>query len=347
MDMERLFSERAREAFLGKDALFIRGGRTKGFLGRPCSAELMDVSGHCGIVEYDPKELVITARCGTKMEEIERVLSDSNQMLAFEPPKFGNQATLGGTIACGLSGPRRPHAGALRDHLLGCRIVNGRGEILNFGGKVMKNVAGFDASRLMAGAFGTLGLILEASLKVLPTPAASLTVTRECASNEAIRLMNDLASQPIPLDGAAHAGGICHLRLSGSSQAVLEARASLGGELLENHESFWEALREHRLSFFDAGKLWRIACPPAAAMPDPGGEWLIEWGGAQRWLKSEAPNEEVRRIATSMGGHATLYRGEGDPFHPLPPSLFALHKRIKDAFDPHGIFNRGILYPEF
>lgn len=345
-DIERALQERAKSAIDSGTPVAIIAGGTKSFLGNRVAAEPLHVAGHSGIVDYDPRELVITARCGTKLEEIEQVLAASGQMLAFEPPRFGEGATLGGAVACGISGPRRPYAGSVRDHVLGCRIINGRGEILSFGGKVMKNVAGFDVSRLMAGAFGTLGVLLEISLRVLPRPAASLTLVREC--RDPVPYLCGLASKPIPVDAAAHVGGLCHIRLSGSIQAVSEAKNLLGGDMLDGHEAFWEDLREQRLAFFGSDvPLWRIASGPSAPMPNLQGAWLIDWGGSQRWLKSVAGEGEVRQEAEAIGGHATLFRGEGDAFHPLKGPLGMLHRKLKAAFDPKGIFNPGRLYPEF
>ncbi len=345
-DIERQLQERAKSAIDAGTPVAIIAGGTKSFLGNRVAAEPLHVAGHSGIVDYDPRELVITARCGTKLQEIEQVLSASSQMLPFEPPHFGGSATLGGAVACGLSGPRRPYAGSVRDHVLGCRIINGRGEVLNFGGKVMKNVAGFDVSRLMTGAFGTLGVLLEISLRVLPRPAASLTLVREC--RDPVAYLCGLASKPIPVDAAAQVEGLCHIRLSGSVRAVSEARNQLGGDALDGHEAFWEDLREQRLPFFGSdAPLWRIASGPSAPMPNLHGTWLIDWGGSQRWLKSVAGEVEVRQAAEAIGGHATLFRGEGNAFHPLKGSLGALHQRLKAAFDPKGIFNPGRLYPEF
>ncbi|MHB1100814.1 MAG: glycolate oxidase subunit GlcE [Burkholderiales bacterium] len=345
-DIERQLQERVKSAIDSGTPVAIISGGTKSFLGNRVAAQPLHVAGHSGIVDYDPRELVITARCGTKLQEIEQVLAASSQMLPFEPPHFGGAATLGGTVACGLSGPRRPYAGSVRDHVLGCRIINGRGEILNFGGKVMKNVAGFDVSRLMTGAFGTLGVLLEISLRVLPRPAASLTLVREC--RDPVPYLCGLASKPIPVDAAAHVGGLCHIRLSGSALAVSEARNQLGGDALDGHEAFWEALREQRLPFFQSDvPLWRIASGPSAPMPNLQGTWVIDWGGSQRWLKSMAGEDDVRQAAEAIGGHATLFRGEGNAFHPLKGSLGVLHQRLKAAFDPKGIFNPGRLYPEF
>ncbi len=241
----------------------------------PFSGELpnerspIDTGKHRGIVEYDPRELVLTARSGTTLQEIEATLAAASQMLAFEPPHFGDGATLGGTIACGLSGPRRPYSGSARDFVLGCQLLNGRGEILRFGGKVMKNVAGYDISRLMAGAYGTLGILLEVSLKVLPRPAASITVAHECSAAEAIASMSALLGKPYPVDGTCYDGELCYVRISGRAQAVREARNKIPGDVVQNAEAFWHALREHQLPFFQhpshSGKaaLYRVMVKPA------------------------------------------------------------------------------------
>ncbi len=344
-DMERELQDGVKDALAKRRRLNIVSGSTKTFLGARIEGDAFEVSGHSGIVDYDPKELVLTARCGTPISEIESVLSCANQMLAFEPPRFGDSATLGGTVACGLSGPGRPYAGSVRDHVLGCRMINGRGEILDFGGRVMKNVAGFDASRLMVGAFGTLGILLEVSLKVLPKAVSSLTLVHAC--RDPIGYLGSLSAIPLPIDAAAHVDGLCYLRLSGSEQAVMEAKQLLKGDVLAGGEVFWEGLRELELPFFDTDlPLWRIACPPASLMPELSGDWMIDWGGAQRWLKSSAEADEIRQKAMEVGGHATLFRGEGF-MQPLAGTLLALHRNLKSAFDPEGIFNPGRLYPEF
>lgn len=344
-NIEKDLQEGVRDALAEQRRLNIVSGNTKTFLGGRIEGDAFEVSGHSGIVDYDPKELVLIARCGTPVSEIESVLSDANQMLAFEPPRFGASATLGGTVACGLSGPRRPYAGSCRDHVLGCRVINGKGEILDFGGRVMKNVAGFDASRLMVGAFGTLGVLLEVSLKVLPRAASSLTLVHEC--RDPIDYLSSLSASPLPVDAAAHVEGLCYVRLAGSEPAVLEAKQRLKGDVLAGGEVFWEGLRELELPFFDTGlPLWRIACPPAASMPEVSGDWMIDWGASQRWLKSSAEAGEIRQAAASIGGHAALFRGEGF-LQPLTGTLLALHRNLKAAFDPEGIFNPGRLYPEF
>lgn len=328
--------------------LRIVGSDSKAFLGRETFGEPLHVSKHRGIVDYDPRELVLTARSGTPLSEIEHTLAESNQMLAFEPPYFGENATLGGTIASGLSGPRRPYAGAGRDFVLGCKVLNGKAEILNFGGKVMKNVAGYDVSRLMAGAFGTLGVLLEVSLKVLPRPAASITLVHESDQQDAIHYMAGLLSQSLPIDGACHYAGHCYVRVSGSEQAVKEAQRKLRGDISHDAHHFWQRLSEHDLPFFDHhSPLWRLAVKPATSPLPITGDWLLDWGGAQRWLISDADTHLIRNITQTNGGHATLFRGgekNGDIFHPLPPAMHALQQRIKTSFDPHSIFNPGRMY---
>jgi glycolate oxidase FAD binding subunit len=316
----------------------------------------LDVSTHRGIVEYDPRELVLTARSGTTLQEIETTLAEAGQMLAFEPPHFGHAATLGGTIACALSGPRRPYSGSARDFVLGCKLLNGRGEILRFGGQVMKNVAGYDVSRLMVGAYGTLGILLEISLKVLPCPPASITVARECSPAEAIESMSGLLSKPHPVDGACYHGDHCYVRLSGSAQAVKEARTKIPGDVLPDAEAFWHALCEHELPFFDrSGVLYRIMVKPATPPLSIEGSWLLDWGGAQRWLYSHEDIAAIRHRVELAGGHVTVFRSnnrEGEIFQPLqifqPLSgpLLTIHQRLKASFDPHGIFNRGRMYAE-
>lgn len=327
------------------DALQIIGGGSKNFYGRPARGERLSIAGHCGIVAYDPTELVVTARAGTRLSDLEAALASNNQMLAFEPPHFGANATLGGTIACGFSGPRRPYAGSARDVVLGARIINGKGEVLSFGGRVMKNVAGYDVSRLMVGALGTLGVLLDISLKVLPRPAAEATVTFTMATKEAIAKMNGYAAQPVPLSGACHLADTLYIRLSGSEEAVRAARKKLGGDEHAAGDEFWRQIREHHVPFFGGETpLWRISAPSAAPLAHLPGQWLIDWGGAQRWLKSAARPTDVWEIAGAGGGYATLFRGgdrAGEVFAPLPPALAQLHLRLKRAFDPAGILNPG------
>ena len=323
------------------------GGDTKRGLGRPVDAEPLSLAGHAGIVEYEPTELVVTARAGTPLAELETALAERGQMLGFEPPHLGSGATLGGTVACGLSGPRRPYAGSARDFLLGVRMLNGRGELLRFGGQVIKNVAGYDLSRLMAGAQGTLGVLLEVSLRVLPVPAHEVTLVQELDADAALSAVNRWAGQPLPISAACHDGERLRVRLSGTEAGVRAAVTQLGGAVDGDGAAFWQALRERTLGFFAGdAPLWRLSLAPAATQPDLPGSWLIDWGGAQRWLRSDAPVETVRAAAAAAGGHATRLAPADDdgPFQPLPAATFALHRRLKAALDPHAILNPGRLY---
>nr|VFK16459.1 MAG: glycolate oxidase FAD binding subunit [Candidatus Kentron sp. LFY] len=359
----------------------IIGGGTKHFLGREASGAPLSVAEHRGIVSFEPKELVITARCGTRLAEIESILAERHQMLPFEPPHFGAEATLGGTICAGLSGPRRPYTGSARDFVLGVRLLNERGG-QRFGGQVMKNVAGYDVGRLMVGAMGTLGILLEVSLRVLPIPAEEITLVREHTPAEAIDVMNTWAGRPLPLSGACFDSERLYVRLSGAASAMRSARGQLGGELLEptdgpgldgpegpdsssnrdnngndhdrdrnHHHRFWYDVREQRHAFFPemtaSEPLWRLSVPPASPPLPLSGRWFIEWGGGQRWLRSDLPGIEIRKAVSAVRGHATLFRGgdrKGEVFHPLAPGLARLHQRVKQAFDPHGLFNPGRLY---
>ena len=353
-DISVALQQQVLDAFHNEAPLNISGSGSKAFLGNKIQGTSIDITGHRGIVEYDPRELVLTARSGTTLREIEAALAEAGQMLAFEPPHFGPigtlGATLGGTIACALSGPRRPYAGSARDFVLGCQLLNGRGEILRFGGQVMKNVAGYDISRLMAGSYGTLGIMLEISLKVLPRPAASITVARECSSAEAITSMSALLSKPFPVDGACYHGERLYVRISGSAQAVKEARSKIPGDVADDAEKFWHALREQQLPFFNrSGTLCRVVVKPATPPLNMAGAWLLDWGGAQRWLYSDEDIAAIRRRVADIGGHVTVFRGKDrtdEKFQPLPAPLLAIHQRLKASFDPKNIFNRGRLYAQ-
>jgi glycolate oxidase FAD binding subunit len=369
----REWSERIRQAAASGEPLCIRGGGTKDFYGGERRGAVLETRGHRGIVDYEPTELVITARAGTPLAEIESVMRAEGQMLGFEPPHFApdphggspgpaaaqrqgqgaatpeGAATLGGSIAAGLSGPRRPYAGAARDLVLGVRMLDGRGDDLRFGGRVMKNVAGYDISRLMVGALGTLGLLHEISLKALPLPAAEVTLRFELAEAEAIELMNVWAGRPFPVSATCHHEGVLYVRLSGSEAGVRAAGEKLGGEKMADGASFWREVREQTLACFTQGApLWRVslkATTPPLGLP---GTQLIEWSGALRWIATDCGPEPVRSAAARGGGHATLFRAREKSaavFHPLPPAASRLHERLKRAFDPAGIFNPGRLYP--
>ena len=347
-DISQPLREAVTSAAAGRTPLAIAGGGSKRFYSGEPEGEPLDVTGHRGIVSYEPTELVVTARAGTPLAEIETTLAGKGQMLGFEPPYFGAAATLGGTIACGLSGPRRPYAGSARDFVLGTRIINGKGEILKFGGEVMKNVAGYDISRLMVGALGTLGVLLEISLKILPKPAKEMTLSFEMPDGKAVDTMNAWAGLPLPLSAACHIGDTLYIRLSGTEPGVRAAQAKLGGALVEKGDEFWRELREHQRGFFqDSVPLWRLSVPPATPPINLPGQWIIDWGGAQRWLKSDAPANAVYEHAAKAGGHATLFRREkinGATFHPLPAGLATLHQNLKRAFDPDNRINRGVAH---
>ncbi|WP_236201110.1 glycolate oxidase subunit GlcE [Pseudomonas pseudonitroreducens] len=336
--------EQVNQALHARTPLRLRGGDSKAFLGRPVNGVELDTRAHRGIVSYDPTELVLSARAGTPQAEIEAALEDAGQMLPCEPPSFGG-ATFGGMVAAGLSGPRRPWSGSVRDYVLGTRVITGHGKLLRFGGEVMKNVAGYDLSRLLAGSFGCLGLITEVSMKVLPKPRMCASLRLEMDVHQALGELAEWGAQPIPITAASHDGRALHLRLEGGEGSVCSARLRLGGEEIDS--SYWQDLREQRLGFFTGpGTLWRLSLPnatPALALP---GEQLIDWGGAQRWLKSDADAELIRHSVAELGGHAMRYTPGDDGFHPLPAALLRYHRSLKQQLDPHGIFNPGRMYRE-
>ena len=340
--------ERIREAGARKTPLRVRGGGTKDFYGEAPRGEVLDLAPYSGIVAYEPKELVLTVKAGTPLAEVERALERERQMLAFEPPRFGGGSTIGGAVAAGLSGPRRPYAGSLRDFVLGTRIVNGKGEDLAFGGRVIKNVAGYDVSRLMAGALGTLGVITEVSFKVLPRPATEITLSYALAEADATQRVNEWAGRPLPLSATAWLGGRLLVRLSGAESAVRAARAKMGGDEATDLPDFWSALRDHRIAFFaEPRPLWRMSVKPTAATIATPHHQLVEWGGGLRWVSGEMDAGVVREAAQRAGGHATLFRhGEKSAgvFHPLQPALLKIHRRLKESFDPFGILNPGRMY---
>lgn len=347
-DLSGDIADRVRAAYLGRTPLAIRAGGSKGFFSCP-QGQALEVSAHRGIIDYEPSELVLTARAGTALTEIERVLGGHGQMLACEPPHFSDGATLGGTVACGLSGPRRPYSGALRDCVLGARIVNGHGEILQFGGRVMKNVAGFDASRLMVGARGTLGVLLDVSLRVLPRPESELTLRTHCSEGEAIARCCALAGKSLAVSATAWLAGELSIRLSGSAAALGSARTLIGGDVIAESDAFWLGLREQTLDWFELApgeSLWRLSLPPATPPLSLSGRACLEWGGAQRWLVSPLPAAAVFAAAKQAGGHAMLFRSEVAPAPSriqLSAGIATLQARICRAFDPAGILNRGVM----
>jgi glycolate oxidase FAD binding subunit len=341
-----------RARILERKPLRLKGGGSKDFYGGPLCGDILDTRAHAGIVSYEPTELVVTARCGTPLAELESALAARRQFLACEPPRFAG-ATVGGAVAAGLSGPRRAAVGSLRDFVLGVRIMDGEGRVLKFGGEVMKNVAGFDVSRLMTGALGTLGLILDVSLKVLPLPAGDASLRFEMPQDKALEAINRWAGQPLPLVASCWQDGVLSIRLSGAQAAVAAACQKLGGEPLAAAaaDEFWNGLREQSAAFFAGdAPLWRLSLPSATPPLELPGAVLIEWGGAQRWLRGDSDAAQLREVAATAGGHASLFRG-GDKtdgvFAPLQPALMEVHRRLKHSFDPYGVFNPGRLYPEF
>jgi glycolate oxidase FAD binding subunit len=343
--------ERIKAAQSGKAPLAIHGGNSKAFYGGKIRGDALDMRSYCGIIDYEPKELVLTVRAGTPIAEIEAAMAGENQMLPFEPPYFAEfadcRATIGGAVATGLSGPRRAYTGAVRDFVLGTRVINGKGEDLRFGGRVIKNVAGYDVSRLMTGAMGTLGVLLDLSFKVLPKPTEELTLRYQFDEATAIRQFNEWAGKPLPISATSWHEGVAMLRLSGARAGVRAAHGKLGGEVVGEPEAgaFWRNLRDQRAAFFGGAEpLWRLSVPSTSpALPLDLPQW-IEWGGALRWARGVTDAKALRAIVEAAGGHATLFR-HGDKsdgvFHPLQPVLARIHRNLKAAFDPENILNPG------
>ena len=334
--------------------LCIRGSGSKRFYGGAEHGEVFDVSVNRGIVAYEPTELVVTVRAGTPLAELQATLAEKGQWLAFEPPHFGAGATVGGMLAAGLSGPRRQAVGAARDFVLGVKLIDGKGELLSFGGQVMKNVAGYDVARLMAGSLGTLGVLLDVSLKVLPLPVAEKSLRFAMSESEALAKLNLWGGKPLPISACAWNEGVLTLRLSGAAAAVSAAERGLGGEALADADAFWTSLREQTHAFFTAAPaapLWRLSLPSVTPSLNLG-PTLIEWGGALRWLRG-GDAQTIRAAAELAGGHATLFRADpalkasAGVFQPLSTPLARIHRNLKNAFDPHGVFNHGRMYPDF
>ncbi len=326
------------------------GSGSKAFYGNPVDGDPLDLTGHAGIISYEPTELVLTARCGTPLREVEAALDEQGQHLSFDPPRFAAGGTLGGAVASGLSGPGRPWGGAPRDVLLGVHLLDGKAQVLRFGGEVMKNVAGYDISRLMAGAQGTLGILLDVSLKVLPRPAKTRTLVLEMNRAKALTRMRELCRQPVPLSGACHYKEQLYLRLSGSHASVNAWQRRIGGEPLAQHTSFWQRLRDQDLDFFKRREtLWRLSLRPSTTRLACETQSLIDWAGGQRWVFSSAMPEEIRSEVAAAGGHAEVFRrgnGDSSSFQSLSPGLLTLHRRLKQRFDPEGLLNRGRLFDE-
>ena len=351
--------DQIQTARAAKGALRIIGGGTKDFYGNVLHGEWLDIKPLAGISNYEPSELVVTVRAGTLLDELEATLAEKGQHLAFEPPRYVARGTVGGMVAAGLAGPARASAGGVRDHVLGATLANGKGQVLTFGGQVMKNVAGYDVSRALAGSMGTLGVICEVSLKVLPMAVATATIRFECDQPEALKRLNAWGGEPLPISASAWWSGMLVLRLSGARAAVEAAQRRLGGDVIDAPQAaaFWRGLRDHGDEFFataakaeDKGAaLWRFSVASTAAPIALQGEQLIEWGGAQRWWCTNAGAALVRDAAVKAGGHATLFRSKdksAGAFHPLTPAVEKIHRALRDSFDPDRVFNRGRLYAD-
>ena len=352
-------AERVREANAEHCALRIRGGGTKDFYGETPRGDVLDTRVLGGAALHEPTELVVTASAGMTLDALDLLLAEHGQCLAFDPPHFAPGSTVGGMVATGLSGPSRARAGSLRDHLLGVCLLGGSGELMQFGGRVIKNVAGYDVSRLLAGSLGILGVIVEVSIKVLPCPESEATLRFDMKPGEALAALHAWGARPLPLDASAWWNGNLIVRLSGSAAAVAAARKELGGEPIDSASAvpFWADLRDHADPFFVAAEeaiehqdatLWRLSLPQTAPLLGLAGDELIEWHGAQRWLATSLPAANVREAVAAAGGHATLFRGHDKSagvFAPLAPPLQRIHERLKQSFDPNGILNPGRLYP--
>lgn len=349
IDFSGELAARVKRAASSGTALRIVGGGSKAFYGRNVVGEALELASHRGIVEYEPTELVLTARAGTTLSEIDETLAQAGQILASEPPRFDDAATIGGAVASNLGGPRRPFGGSLRDQLLGVKLLNGKGEQLRFGGQVIKNVAGYDAARLMAGALGTLGVLLEVSLKVVPAPRLERSHVLEVGAEKALDLLCEWGRRVSPMSAALYDDGRLYCRFSGSEGAVRAASTRFGGEELPDAQSFWAGVRDHRHPFFQGdAPLWRFSVPSAAPRFALEGDWLFDWAGAQRWYRGPESVSRLREVATAAGGHLTLFRG-GDAderFHPLDALSLGLHRRLKAALDPAGILNPGRIYAD-
>jgi glycolate oxidase FAD binding subunit len=350
--------DQVTSARAARTPLCLRGHGSKDFYGEAPRGEVLDLTPLAGIARYEPTELVITARAGTPIAALETALAERGQCLAFEPPRFGDKGTVGGMVGAGLAGPSRAAVGGVRDFVLGAALLNANGDVLRFGGEVMKNVAGYDVSRLLVGSLGILGPILEVSLKVLPVPPARATLRFEWPQAKALDQLQRWASQPLPLRASAWWNDMLVVQLAGAAAAVRAAVQTLGGETIEAAlaERFWTGLRDQRDEFFIAAAdavasgatLWRVSVAPHAPPLEVEGEQLIEWHGGQRWIVNQADAPTMRALAAAAGGHAAAFRGDkrGGAFTPLAPALQRIHRELKTRFDPDGLFNPGRLYPD-
>jgi glycolate oxidase FAD binding subunit len=357
----RSLSERIQQASQAGQAFELLGHGSKRFYGGVPEGTPWVLSNEPALQDiraFEPAELYVCAGAGMALSELESALAQQGQYLACEPPMFAGQGTIGGLIATGLSGPGRAYAGGVRDQLLGLSLIDGQGQLMKFGGTVMKNVAGFDVARLMCGAMGTLGLIVEATFKLSPLPRATLTLRFEASQSDALHAMNKAAGQGLPLSASAWWDGSLLIRLAGSPEALAAAAKQLGGETLPQDlaNTFWAGLRHQSDEFFvgamraiGAGSgvaIWRLSVPSTAPALSAPGEQLVEWGGALRWLVTPLGADGVRELVRRSGGQATLYAALEKPCAALEPfsgAVAQVHKRLKAQFDPAGVFNPGRL----
>jgi glycolate oxidase FAD binding subunit len=348
MDIAKQIQQQLIDASSNKQPLQIIGNGSKSFYGRSAAGDPLQVKEHTGIIDYQPDELTITARAGTPLSEINDLITDHGQMLPFEPPTFSGSATLGGCIASGLAGPRRPWTGATRDYVIGIRLLTGDGRDIRLGGKVMKNVAGYDLFRPMTGALGTLGVMLEITLKLLPLPEHEISFRIDAGEQEMVRLLHDWTYASLPLSAASHSCGKFNIRLSGTRSSIDDSITKLPADREDLSPDYWQQLNEQQLDFFTGNEaLYRFVVPANAPATNTPGDSMLDWGGALRWQKSTLPFDEVQHIATKLGGSVALYRNgnrDKEVFPALPENLFTLHQRIKQVLDPAGILNPGRLY---
>lgn len=344
----KIIQDQLANAIEQREPLKIVGGDSKAFLGRHIVGTSLEMSNYSGVISYEPTELYITVRAGTTLSEINNTLAEHGQMLAFDPPQVNAKTTIGGVVATGLSGPRRPYAGSVRDYVLGIHCINGLGKELTFGGQVMKNVAGYDLSRLMTGAFGTLGVILDISLKVMPVPEFEMTCHQFLPIDKALTKMLELSAQANPLSACCYDGEALFIRLSGDEKVVKTSSKAIGMDAFGQAQVFWDELRDYKMTIFNSdNNIWRLSVPLTSAVDVGDDSCLIEWGGGLYWLNSERPAEEIFNMASAAGGSAMLFRGsnrEQEVFQPLTDGILSLHKGLKNAFDPHGILNPGKMY---
>ena len=351
-DLSKQLQDEVVQAIANKQTLTIKAGGSKDFYGRLVAHDsVLSLAEHRGIISYEPTELVIKVRSGTPLKVIQQVLTENRQMLAFEPPAYTEKTTIGGTIAGNFSGPRRAYSGAARDYVVGSTIINGKAEQLSFGGEVMKNVAGYDISRLITGALGTLGVILDASIKVVPMPEAEITMVQNIPNDKALKKLHQWSQLPLPISASCCYQNMLYIRLSGTEKAIKQAGQTIGGQQLDNAQDFWQSITGQTHSFFHGQQtLWRYSLASNTPPLLPEGNILYEWGGALRWLKSDVAQHTVRADSQKLNGHCTLFRSTGERdnvFQALPAPLLKLHLRLKHAFDPQGIFNTGRMYAEF